>query len=146
MSFNTEEDLWQNTAPNPLDWPANNSNNSAMVSPPLTNPYHPHLPTTAPTVESSTQDKVTHPEWGVMKDQEFHPLTYKHQCDLENLYQTDSALSDFYFWQASLGGYCMADMVQNVVVSPEQAYVLVRQIVDGMPPPGRKKSSKKQNV
>ncbi|ORZ15915.1 hypothetical protein BCR42DRAFT_298525, partial [Absidia repens] len=87
-------------------------------------------------------DKITHPEWGVMKDQEFHPLAHKHQRDLENLYQTNSALSDFYFWQASLGGYCMADMVQNIVVSSDQAFVLVRQIVDGAPPPGRKKKSK----
>ncbi|KAI8341167.1 hypothetical protein BC941DRAFT_335668, partial [Chlamydoabsidia padenii] len=86
--------------------------------------------------------KITHPEWGVMKDQEFHPLTYKHQCDLENHHQNDSVVSDFYFWQASLGGYCMADMVQNVVVSPDHLYVLVRRIVDGLPPPGRKKSSK----
>ncbi|SAM02870.1 hypothetical protein [Absidia glauca] len=93
-------------------------------------------------VSGTTDDKITHPEWGVMKDQEFHPLAHKHQCDLENLYQTNSALSDFYFWQASLGGYCMADMVQNIVVSSDQAFVLVRQIVDGAPPPGRKKKSK----
>lgn len=148
-----------------------NNNSATVVSSLLTNHYHQqqqqHLPastsassststseilatssavTPLPTgpapVSGTTDDKITHPEWGVMKDQEFHPLAHKHQCDLENLYQTNSALSDFYFWQASLGGYCMADMVQNIVVSSDQAFVLVRQIVDGAPPPGRKKKGK----
>lgn len=57
--------------------------------------------------------KQYHPEWGVMKDQDFHPLTLKHQRDLENLYQSGQCITDFYFWQANLGGYCMADMVQS---------------------------------
>ncbi|KAI8344322.1 hypothetical protein BC941DRAFT_408332 [Chlamydoabsidia padenii] len=163
MSFDTRDDLWQ---PTTTDWSSNtlpprppNDTNTSVVSSLLANHHHHHhyQPPTSTSTSSSTttsdiipppslagssDDKVTHPEWGVMKDQEFHPLAHKHQCDLENLYQTNSALSDFYFWQASLGGYCMADMVQNIVVSSDQAFVLVRQIVDGAPPPGRKKKSK----
>jgi hypothetical protein len=61
-------------------------------------------------------DKQTHPEWGVMKDQEFHPLTLKHQRDLENLHQAGNLITDFYFWQANLGGYCMADMIQSKLI------------------------------
>lgn len=57
--------------------------------------------------------KPYHSEWGVMKEQDFHPLTLKHQRDLENIYNTGNAIADFYFWQANLGGYCMADMVQS---------------------------------
>lgn len=77
--------------------PAINTTNPALAPPP---------PILDPT-------KQYHPEWGVIKDQDFHPLTLKHQRDLENLYQTGSAIADFYFWQANLGGYCMADMVQG---------------------------------
>ncbi|KAI8060199.1 hypothetical protein BC940DRAFT_312456 [Gongronella butleri] len=94
------------------------------------------------TVTAAPGGKVTHPEWGVMKDHEFHPLAHKHQRDLENLYQTNAVLNDFYFWQANLGGYCMADMVQNVVVSSDQVFVLMRKIVDGAPHPGRRKKKK----
>ncbi|KAI8063633.1 hypothetical protein BC940DRAFT_243194 [Gongronella butleri] len=83
--------------------------------------------------------KPHHPEWGVMKDQDFHPLTLKHQRDLENSYSGGKIISDFYFWQANLGGYCMADMIQHVVVSSEGAYPLVRRIVEGAPHPGRRK-------
>lgn len=64
-------------------------------------------------VVNENNDKPTHPEWGVMKEQDFHPLTLKHQRDLENLHQSGSLIADFYFWQANLGGYCMADMIQS---------------------------------
>ncbi|KAI8078036.1 uncharacterized protein B0P05DRAFT_543871 [Gilbertella persicaria] len=87
-------------------------------------------------------EKITHPEWGVMKEQDFRPLTLKHQRDLENLHQAGNFIKDFYFWQANLGGYCMADMIQNVVISSEGAFVLVRKIVDGAPHPGRRKKKK----
>lgn len=106
-------------------------------------------------------EKPTHPEWGVMKEQDFHPLTLKHQRDLENLHQSGSLITDFYFWQANLGGYCMANMIQSkcsfyyyyaafllftfhtdVVVSSEGAFVLVRRIVEGAPHPGRKKKKR----
>lgn len=60
-------------------------------------------------------EKLTHPEWGVMKEQDFHPLTLKHQRDLEILHQSGNSIVDFYFWQANLGGYCMANMVQSKV-------------------------------
>ena len=60
-----------------------------------------------------SSERITHPEWGVMKEQEFRPLTLKHQKDLENLHQTGNFIKDFYFWQANLGGYCMADMIQS---------------------------------
>lgn len=59
--------------------------------------------------------KVYHPEWGVTRDQDFHPLTLKHQRDLENLFQAGNSIPDFYFWQANLGGYCMADMLQSTL-------------------------------
>jgi hypothetical protein len=62
---------------------------------------------------NNSSNKPTHPEWGVMKEQDFHPLTLKHQIDLENSHQSGNLISDFYFWQANLGGYCMADMVQS---------------------------------
>ncbi|KAI9351920.1 hypothetical protein BD770DRAFT_393618 [Pilaira anomala] len=88
------------------------------------------------------QDKPTHPEWGVMKEQDFHPLTLKHQRDLEILHQSGNAIVDFYFWQANLGGYCMADMIQNLVVSSDGAFVLVRRIVEGAPHPGRRKKKR----
>lgn len=64
-------------------------------------------------VAGADPNKQYHAEWGVMKEQDFHPLTLKHQRDLENHYQTGNVISDFYFWQANLGGYCMADMVQS---------------------------------
>lgn len=59
------------------------------------------------------EQKQTHPEWGIMKEQDFHPLTLKHQRDLENLHQAGKIIADFYFWQANLGGYCLANMVQS---------------------------------
>ncbi|KAL9543419.1 hypothetical protein MBANPS3_008122 [Mucor bainieri] len=92
--------------------------------------------------QQPSSDKPTHPEWGVMKEQDFHPLTLKHQRDLENLHQANNFITDFYFWQANLGGYCMADMIQNVVVSSEGAFVLIRRIVEGAPHPGRRKKKK----
>lgn len=58
-------------------------------------------------------NKEYHAEWGVMRDQEFHQLALKHQRDLENHHLSGSPISDFYFWQANLGGYCMADMHQS---------------------------------
>lgn len=70
-------------------------------------------PSNTGTKNASDPSRQYHPEWGVMRDQDFHPLTLKHQRDLENLYQTGSCIADFYFWQANLGGYCMADMVQS---------------------------------
>lgn len=63
--------------------------------------------------QQTENNKPTHPEWGVMKEQDFHPLTLKHQRDLEILHQSGSFITDFYFWQANLGGYCMANMVQS---------------------------------
>jgi hypothetical protein len=92
--------------------------------------------------QQAISDKPTHPEWGVVKEQDFHPLTLKHQRDLENLHQAGNFITDFYFWQANLGGYCMADMIQNVVVSSEGAFVLIRRIVEGAPHPGRRKKKK----
>ncbi|CAO3578898.1 unnamed protein product [Absidia cylindrospora] len=86
--------------------------------------------------------KPYHSEWGVMKEQDFHPLTLKHQRDLENIYNTGNAIADFYFWQANLGGYCMADMVQNIVLSSEGAFPLIRRIVEGAPHPGRRKKKR----
>lgn len=58
-------------------------------------------------------NKEYHAEWGVMRDQEFHQLALKHQRDLESHHSNGSSISDFYFWQANLGGYCMADMHQS---------------------------------
>ncbi|CAO3595714.1 unnamed protein product [Absidia cylindrospora] len=77
-----------------------------------------------------------------MKEQDFHPLTLKHQRDLENIYNTGNIISDFYFWQANLGGYCMADMVQNLVLSSEGAFPLARRLVGGAPHPGRRKKKR----
>jgi hypothetical protein len=85
------------SVPSSTPLPAINTTNPAIAPPP---------PLLDPT-------KQYHPEWGVIKDQDFHPLTLKHQRDLENSYTTGSAIADFYFWQANLGGYCMADMVQG---------------------------------
>jgi hypothetical protein len=83
--------------------PAINTTNPAIAPPPpILNP-----------------NKQYHPEWGVIKDQDFHPLTLKHQRDLENSFNTGSAIADFYFWQANLGGYCMADMVQGKIYKDE---------------------------
>ncbi|KAI8341038.1 hypothetical protein BC941DRAFT_347004 [Chlamydoabsidia padenii] len=86
--------------------------------------------------------KPYHSEWGVMKEQDFHPLTLKHQRDLEIIYNTGNMIADFYFWQANLGGYCMADMMQNIVVSSEGAFPLIRRIVEGAPHPGRRKKKR----
>ncbi|KAI7856936.1 hypothetical protein BDC45DRAFT_436699 [Circinella umbellata] len=93
----------------------------------------------------STQEdpsKQYHPEWGVLREQDFHPLALKHQRDLENHFQNGTRIADFYFWQANLGGYCMADMNQNIVVSSEGVFVLVRRMVEGAPHPGRKKKKR----
>ncbi|CEG63829.1 hypothetical protein RMATCC62417_00910 [Rhizopus microsporus] len=92
--------------------------------------------------QQATLDKLTHPEWGVMKEEEFRPLTHKHQNDLEDLHRNGQFIQDFYFWQANLGGYCMADMVQKVLVSSEGAFPLVRRIVDGAPHPGRRRKKR----
>ncbi|KAI8985306.1 hypothetical protein BDB01DRAFT_834835 [Pilobolus umbonatus] len=113
-------------------------------------PPHQHHPpdinTTNPMVASNQPlldpNKQYHPEWGVIKEQDFHPLTMKHQRDLENLYQTGSAIRDFYFWQANLGGYCMADMIKAIVLSAEGMFVLERKIVEGAPHPGRRKKKR----
>jgi hypothetical protein len=115
--------------------------------------------------------KPYHSEWGVMKEQDFHPLTLKHQRDLEIIYSTGNMIADFYFWQANLGGYCMADMMQSkygklirqrlggvivitysqvysscicidIVVSSEGAFPLIRRIVEGAPHPGRRKKKR----
>jgi anaerobic glycerol-3-phosphate dehydrogenase len=67
--------------------------------------------------ENQQEQKQTHPEWGVMKEQDFHPLTLKHQRDLENLHQAGKIITDFYFWQANLGGYCLANMVQSKYIT-----------------------------
>ena len=84
---------------------------SAVATPlPTTNTTNPALAPPPPMLDPSKQ---YHPEWGVIKDQDFHPLTLKHQRDLENLYVAGTAIADFYFWQANLGGYCMADMAQG---------------------------------
>ncbi|KAI9477722.1 MAG: hypothetical protein EXX96DRAFT_567921 [Benjaminiella poitrasii] len=99
-------------------------------------------PAIAPPPPILDPTKQYHPEWGVIKDQDFHPLTLKHQRDLENSFNAGSAIADFYFWQANLGGYCMADMVQGVVVSSEGAFVLERKIVEGAPHPGRRKKKR----
>ncbi|ORE02196.1 hypothetical protein BCV72DRAFT_57045 [Rhizopus microsporus var. microsporus] len=116
----------------------NNSNNSALPRPAVNTTN----PSTAPPPPMLDPTKIYHPEWGVIKDQDFHPLTLKHQRDLEVLFQSGSAISDFYFWQANLGGYCMADMIQGVVVSTEGAFVLERKIVEGAPHPGRRKKKR----
>jgi hypothetical protein len=97
---------------------ATNSNTAAAISTsPTTATPLPAINTTNPALAAPPSildpTKQYHPEWGVIKDSDFHPLTLKHQRDLENLYQTGSAIADFYFWQANLGGYCMADMVQG---------------------------------
>ena len=70
-------------------------------------------PALAPPPPILDPTKQYHPEWGVIKDGDFHALTHKHQHDLEGHYQTNDPISDFYFWQANLGGYCMADMIQG---------------------------------
>ncbi|KAL0087659.1 hypothetical protein J3Q64DRAFT_1638130 [Phycomyces blakesleeanus] len=105
----------------------------AVASVPVPVPVPASVP--EPVLDTS---KPSHPEWGVLKDQEFHPLTLKHQRDLENLYQTGASIIDFHFWQANLGGYCMANMVQKTVVSPDGCCALVRRVVEGAPHPGRK--------
>jgi hypothetical protein len=65
------------------------------------------------TMNMTDLSKPCHPEWGVMREQAFHPLAFKHQRDLENHWESGNVISDFYFWQANLGGYCMADMIQS---------------------------------
>ncbi|KAI8994495.1 hypothetical protein BDB01DRAFT_714647 [Pilobolus umbonatus] len=94
--------------------------------------------------ETKSVEKLTHAQWGVIKDDEFHALTLKHQRDLEILHEAGTFITDFYFWQANLGGYCMADMTHNMVVSPDTVYVLVRKIVEGAPHPGRRKKVKRE--
>jgi hypothetical protein len=77
---------------------------------PTVNTTNPNLAPPPPMLDPTKQ---YHPEWGVIKEGDFHALTLKHQRDLENHYQTNNPIADFYFWQANLGGYCMADMVQG---------------------------------
>lgn len=99
-----------------------------------------------------------HPEWGIIREQDFVQLALKHQRDLETHFTSGSLISDFHFWQANLGGYCMADMVQSnktkganscfyfshdildVVVSPDGVFSLERRMVQGAPRVRRKKS------
>ncbi|KAI8883792.1 hypothetical protein K501DRAFT_183791 [Backusella circina FSU 941] len=123
----------------PLPAVTSSSSNVLPPQPPAINTTN---PATAPPPPLLDPNKQYHPEWGVIKDQDFHPLTLKHQRDLENLFQGGSAIQDFYFWQANLGGYCLADMLQSIVVSSEGAYVLERKIVEGAPHPGRRKKKR----
>ncbi|CAO3654009.1 unnamed protein product [Mucor hiemalis] len=85
-----------NTSSNTATWPEEQQQQQQQQQQPVQN-----------------DDKLTHPEWGVMKEQDFHPLTLKHQVDLENSHQSGNLITDFYFWQANLGGYCMANMAQS---------------------------------
>jgi hypothetical protein len=73
-------------------------------------------PTLAPMVTLPDPSKEYHAEWGVIRDENFHPLTLKHQRDFENLFNERTAIQDFYFWQANLGGYCLADMIQGMYI------------------------------
>lgn len=113
-----EEALFNNDI---LRWPTDYQPLQAVVNNPNNNETSNAINTTNPALAPPppilNPSKQYHPEWGVIKDQDFHPLTLKHQRDLENLYQTGSAIPDFYFWQANLGGYCMADMVQGKCLS-----------------------------
>ncbi|KAI8076650.1 uncharacterized protein B0P05DRAFT_545333 [Gilbertella persicaria] len=118
---------------------SHNRNTSTMTPLPAINTTNPAMAPPPPVLDPTKQ---YHPEWGVIKEQDFHPLTLKHQRDLENLYSAGSAITDFYFWQANLGGYCMADMAQGIVVSSEGAFVLERKIVEGAPHPGRRKKKR----
>jgi hypothetical protein len=95
----------------PLPAVTSSSSNALPPQPPAINTTN---PATAPPPPMLDPNKQYHPEWGVIKDQDFHPLTLKHQRDLENLFQGGTAIQDFYFWQANLGGYCLADMVQSM--------------------------------
>lgn len=108
--FNNDMLRWPNDYP--LQAVVSNETNSPTTPLPAINTTNPSLAPPPPILDPSKQ---YHPEWGVIKDQDFHPLTLKHQRDLENLYQTGAPIADFYFWQANLGGYCMADMVQGMV-------------------------------
>ncbi|KAI8643305.1 hypothetical protein BD408DRAFT_415024 [Parasitella parasitica] len=114
-----------NTTTNSALSPAINTTNPASAPPPMLDPT-----------------KEYHPEWGVIKDNDFHPLTLKHQRDLEVQFMEKIAVSDFYFWQANLGGYCMADMMQGIVISSEGSFVLERKMVEGAPHPGRRKKKR----
>ncbi|KAI7862380.1 hypothetical protein BDF14DRAFT_1736384 [Spinellus fusiger] len=86
--------------------------------------------------------KPQHSVWGVIKDQDFHPLTLKHQRDLENLFLSGTIIQDFYFWQANLGGYCMANMIHKEVAWAGGSYDLERRMVEGAPHPGRRKKKR----
>ena len=78
-------------------------------------------------IKPTQQDpsKQYHPEWGVLREQDFHPLALKHQRDLENHFQNGTRIADFYFWQANLGGYCMADMNQSKYNRNQQCYIYI---------------------
>ncbi|KAJ8657701.1 hypothetical protein O0I10_006516 [Lichtheimia ornata] len=88
----------------------------------------------------TVENQEYHPEWGILREQDFVQLALKHQRDLETHFTSGTLISDFHFWQANLGGYCMADMVQNVVVSPDGVFSLERRMVQGAPRVRRKKS------
>ena len=63
----------------------------------------------------TVENQEYHPEWGILREQDFVQLALKHQRDLETHFASGSLISDFHFWQANLGGYCMADMVQSTM-------------------------------
>jgi hypothetical protein len=149
--FNNDMLRWSSQQ-HPMEYEASSSSMmevplQAVVSPsssvntplPTINTTNPAIAPPPPLLDPTKQ---YHPEWGVIKEQDFHPLTLKHQRDLENIFASGSAMADFYFWQANLGGYCMADMLQGIVVSSEGAFVLERRIVEGAPHPGRRKKKR----
>lgn len=90
--------------------PAATSSTTTSTPVPAINTTNPNIAPPPPILDPTKQ---YHPEWGVIKDGDFHALTLKHQRDLENHYQTNDPIADFYFWQANLGGYCMANMVEG---------------------------------
>lgn len=101
------------TTPTTTTATTTSSSSSTTTKPANPNGSSSSTSNTSLNVAGADPNKQYHAEWGVMKEQDFHPLTLKHQRDLENHYQTGNVIADFYFWQANLGGYCMADMVQS---------------------------------
>lgn len=130
---NTDNTLTSRKASTTANTTTTSSNINTATTTTTSSPPVPAINTTNPAIAPPPPvldpTKQYHPEWGVIKDGDFHALTLKHQRDLENLFQANNPIADFYFWQANLGGYCMANMIEGTTKQTKTCFLFMNVIL-----------------